>query len=382
MDKTMIRNKLLERTIVRLAAAGLLLCSLGAQAENIVYQVDRVFGGATVFGTIETDGTIGPLAPENIKSWSLQADDGSGEHAPITIGSATGGGLTGDNNGWSFFSATSSELVFDFDGAYAVGPIQGVQFFGGGADFSVNYAFGAGAEFGFGKKENLVHFFDIPPVIGLSHYAEALRTGTVIIARVDIPVVDCSAPAVSLGEVMAGFQSGFVAGTHNEYGPAGDYFLAANGEDRRGFVVPEGLVENDVGRSAQCENDFILISGFAGSTIEFPDGTKVRTPKDAIDIVNAGLDGFIVYQRFELDRVLVEQMNTAPKIGYMPNGRRAAIIASGIIIEPYSLSQGNHSAVVTYGLDFDCRLSRGGVCDGIADFDLVYSAPFFVNPAN
>ena len=378
----MIRNKMMERTIVRLAAASLLLCSLGAQAQNIVYQVDRAFGGATVTGTIETDGTIGPLDPENIKSWSLQADDGSGEHAPITIGSATGGGLTGDNAGWSFFSATSSELVFDFDGAYAAGPIQSVQFFGGGADFSVNYAFGATEEFGFGKKENLVHFFDIPPVIGLTHYAEALRTGTVVIARVDIPVVDCSDPAVSLGEVMAGLQSGFVAGTHNEYGPAGDFFLAASGEDRRGFVVPEAIVENDAGRSAQCENDFILISGFAGSFIELPDGTQVRTPKDAIDSVSAGLNGFIVYQRFELDDVLVEEMNTTPRIGYLANGRRAAIIASGIIIEPYSLSQGNHWAVVTYGLDYDCLGRFGGVCDGNVDYDLVYSAPFFVNPAN
>ena len=378
----MIGNKLMDRIIVRLTATGLLLCSLGAQAQNIVYQVDRAFGGATVIGTIETDGTIGALTPENIESWSLQADDGSGEHAPITIGSATGGGLTGDNDGWTFLSATSSELVFDFDAAYAAGPIQAVQFFGGGADFSVNYGFGATEEFGFGKKENLVHFFDIPPDIGLTHYAEASRTGTVVIARVDIPVVDCSDPAVSLGEVMAGFQSGFVAGTHNEYGPAGDYFLAASGEDRRGFVVPEAIVDNHVGRSAQCENDFILISGSAGSTIELPDGTRVRTPKDAIDSVSAGLDGFIVYQRFEVDDVLVEEMNTAPKIGYLPNGRRAAIIASGIIIEPYSLPQGNHWAVVTYGLDLDCRPFRGGVCDGIADFDLVYSAPFFVNPAN
>jgi hypothetical protein len=375
----MMKTRIVRNTIVRFIAAGILFSSLGAQAENIVYQIDRAFGGATVKGTIETDGTIGSLAPGNILSWSLEADDGSDAHPPITIGSDSGGGLTGA--GWAFFSATDSELLFDFDGAYAVGSFQDVQFFGGGPDFSVNFGFAATPQNNFGKKEQLVHFFD-DPIPGQTHYAEALRNGVEVVGRVDLPAADCSAPAVSLGEVMAGFQAGLVAGTHTEYGPAGDYFLAASGEDRRGFLVPEAIVEQGVGRSAQCENDFILISGYAGSTIELPDGTRVRTPKEAIDSVSSGLGGFLVYQRFELDGVLIEHTNTAPKIGYMPNGRRGAIITSGIILEPYSLSQGDHRAVLTYGLDLDCLGRFGGVCDGIVDFDLVYAAPFYVNPAD
>jgi len=85
----MKRSKIMRKTVFRIVAAGLLCGPLWARAENIVYHVDRAFGGATIIGTIETDGTIGALAPGNIVSWSLEADDGSGEHAPITIGSST-----------------------------------------------------------------------------------------------------------------------------------------------------------------------------------------------------------------------------------------------------------------------------------------------------
>jgi hypothetical protein len=367
----------MKTTIVRLAAAGLIFLSIGAQAQNnIVYQVDRAFGGGTVIGSIETDGTLGSLSVGNIVSWSFEGNDGVDV---ISISSASGGFPLG--TAWKYLTATPTTLSFDFDGAYA-DPDPSVEFiaFVGSDDqvpYTASYNLLGNA---FGKIEQFVHQFGAEPETGEHRIDSPTRSGDVVIARSE--AADCSAPRVSLGEVMAGFQSGIVAGINNEYGPAGDYFMAASGENRRGFIVPEAAAEYGLGRSAQCENDFILISGYVGATIALPDGSQIRMPKEAIDAVSAGLNGFVVYQQFELDGALVEHMNTAPKIGYLPNGRRAALIASGFIIEPYSLSQGNHSAVLTYGLDLDCRPSRGGVCDGVADFDLVYVAPFFINPAN
>jgi hypothetical protein len=164
-----------QNNMIKLATISLLFWSLGAQAQ-IVYQLDRAVGSGTVIGTIETDGTIGPLAPHNILSWSLEADDGAGAHAPITIGSATGGGLTG--SGWDFFSATESELLFDFDGAFAVGGFVDVQFYGDGGEpnVSVNYSLSASPENNYGKKENLAHFF--PDGF---HYEETFRDGVVVV---------------------------------------------------------------------------------------------------------------------------------------------------------------------------------------------------------
>lgn len=173
---------IMKNNFTRLAAVGFLIYSLGAQAQTITYQLDRTVGSGTVSGFIETNGTIGPLDPTDIVSWSLVADDGSGAHPPITIGSDSGGGLTGA--GWDFFSATESELLFDFDGAFDSGFFADVQFFGGGTGFSVNYGFAAASNFIFGKKEQLVHFFD-DPIPGQTHYVETIWSGLVVIGTVD-----------------------------------------------------------------------------------------------------------------------------------------------------------------------------------------------------
>lgn len=353
----MIKN-MIQRTIVRLAAAGILFFSLGAQADNIVYQVERAFGGATVIGTIETDGMIGSLSTANIQSWSFEIDDGSGEHGPVTFGSDSGGDLTG--SGWQFLIGTETELHFDFDSAFAVGTFQDVQFFKEGSDFSYNYGWAANPG-SMWKKEQFVHFFP-----GGFHLAEALRDGVEVVGRVHSPT-DCSAPSVSLGEVLAGFQAGLTAGSHTEVGPAGEYFVAFGGEDRRGFIVPENI---DV--SQQCENDFILISGFFGVPFERRDGTILK-PKEAIDLATSGGNGFIAGQRFEVDSVLIEHMNTTAKLGYFADGRRAAFINSGIVLEPGSLEVGSHSAKITYDLDFNR--------DGEVDFEFPVNAIFTINPA-
>ncbi len=38
---------------------------------NLIYEVNRTIGSGSVIGTIETDGTIGPIDPFNFIDWSL-----------------------------------------------------------------------------------------------------------------------------------------------------------------------------------------------------------------------------------------------------------------------------------------------------------------------
>lgn len=351
-----------NRTMAGIAVTSLLFWSLGAQAQNIVYEVDRAFGGATVVGTIETDGHIGPLTDNetHILSWQFTVDDGSNDHGPITFGSDSGGGMTG--SGWEFLIATETELLFDFDSAYSAGGFRDVQFFVDTGTDGYNYGWAAAPGLGW-KKEQFVHFFDGGP-----HYAEALRDGVEVVGRIPTPA-DCSAPAVSLGEAMAGFQAGLTAGPHTELGPAGDYFVAFQGEDRRGFVIPE-----NTDASQQCENDFILISGWFVVPLQQSDGT-VLTPMEALDRASSFTFRFgsVAGQRFEVDGVLMEHMNTTAKLGFLPDGRRVAYVNSGVLLEPGSLPVGSHSATITYELDFGS--------DGSIDFELPYSATFKINPA-
>lgn len=164
----------MKRTSVLLACAGLLFCSLGAHAGT-VYHVERTVGAGSVTGTIETDGTIGALTPANIISWSFVTDDGS-DPEPITISSAGVGGLEGD--AWPYLSATESELLFDFDGAFEDQGVYGIGFNDGGDGYSVTYGL---AGFVNGKVEQLVHFFDYPEQG--QHYVETRQTGVVVIGR-------------------------------------------------------------------------------------------------------------------------------------------------------------------------------------------------------
>jgi len=168
----------MRRIILSLVSVGSLAWSMGAQAQTIYY-LDRTIGAGSVSGTITTDGTLGPLTPANILSWSLEADDASGAHPPLQFGATTPGqGLTGD--GWQFFRATDTELLFDFDAAWDDPGFDDVQFFEGGPGFSINYGFAAENTF-FGKREQLVHFFD-DPIPGQTHIVETQRTGLTVIA--------------------------------------------------------------------------------------------------------------------------------------------------------------------------------------------------------
>jgi hypothetical protein len=307
----------------------------------------------------------------------LTADDGSTDHAPITIGgSGFGEGLTGDGNGWTFFLATESELLFDFDGAYASGTMAGVQFYGNGGleDVSVNYAFGATAEYDFGKKENLVHFFPG----GEPHYVESFRDGVIVVGRTGELTEFCSGPSVGMGEVMSGLQAGLTGGAHSDSGNPEGFFAAASEESRRGIIVPEAEIS-----SRQCDSDYILIGEWFGCPVTNLAGENIRNPKEARDCVDSGLGGQIVDWHLEIDGVPVDYLQTTTKIGVLPNGQRAAFFSAGHIVEPYSLPPGQHTATAVFEYDLDCRQSRGGVCDGIADyvwaptvnFEIVRSVP-------
>lgn len=348
-----------------ITAAACLLFANGANAQNVTYHVDRAFGGGYdnnyghISGTIETDGALGPLDAGNIVSWSFEAFDGTDV---VSISSATGF-LQGE--AWNYLSASDTELTFDFDGALGSGLAQSyISFHGGDANNSIDYNLLGNFV---GKVEQIVHQFGTPPANG-EHRVDSVERSVETIGWVNRPSSDCSAPAVSLGEAMAGFQSGFTAGSHTATGPAGDYMLGVFGEDRRGFIVPESIDE-----SQQCENDYLVVSGFIGARIKTASGDTVRTPKEAIDLVASGYDGLFVGKRIEIDGVLVEHMNTAPKIGAFPNGTTFAVISSGIIIEPYLLSQGWHLAEVIYELDFDR--------DGNPDSEWPFAASFKINPA-
>jgi hypothetical protein len=341
----------------------LLLFTLSANAQNITYQIDRAFDGVTVVGTIETNGHIGSIDPhQHIMSWSFDIDDGSEAHPPVTIGSSLGGGLTGA--GWEFLTATATELVFDYDGAYQksldTDSFQDVQFFGGGNDFSFNYGFASSAELGW-RKEQLAHFFPDG-----SHYGEALRSGADVVGRVDSPAMDCSGRSVSLGEAMSGLQSGLTGGAHTEVGAPGGYFLTAGGEDRRGFIVPEAI-----GVSQQCENDYILVSGWQGCQVG---GVNDRTMREAMECAT-DIDGRILDHYFEIDGVRVDYMQTKARVGTSPDtGNQIGSITTGVILEPYSLEPGSHTAHIVYTWDSNR--------DGVPDFDFQFFTEFTIHQAD
>jgi hypothetical protein len=174
----------MQRSALILLALLPAVCSVTARAQT-VYQFDRVIGPGTVSGTITVNNNAipGPIGPEDIMSWSFETNDGLSDpppaHGPILISSEGGGGMQG--NAWAYLSATESELMFDFDGAFNDQAVDAIGFNQGGPGYSVTYGF---AGFVNGKLEQLVHQFD-DPVPLQAHYVEAIWTGTVVVAIVD-----------------------------------------------------------------------------------------------------------------------------------------------------------------------------------------------------
>ena len=105
-------------------AAGMLLAMFATSANAaILYNVNRVIGGGSITGTIETDGTLGVLGNANVTGWSLTLSSPNLGTGPVdTISLATGSHtIIG-----TAFTATATELFFDFD----AGPTNIAIFFG------------------------------------------------------------------------------------------------------------------------------------------------------------------------------------------------------------------------------------------------------------
>lgn len=347
--------KKMKRIIIRLIVVGLLFWSLGSQAQT-VYQVNRTVGAGTIMGTIETDGTLGPLSTANIVTWSFDAFDGTDN---VSISSGTGF-LQGE--AWSYLSATDTELVFDFDGVSA-DPILQQKYisFHGGDTFSFDYNLLGNFV---GQVEQLVHQFDTN---GEHRVDSPTRLGQVVIGSLDSPAAACSKPLVSMGEVMSGLQAGLTGGAHTEAGNPESFFGAVNIEDRQGFIVPENGIS-----SVQCDNDHILIGEWFAT--RFGDGLRFATEKEARDWVTSLFGGRYVEYYFEVDGNRVDHMQTGTKIGLLPRFGQlfpVAFFNAGLIIQPYSLSPGPHTATAV--------LVRDPGSDGVPPFiDIRLTADFTI----
>jgi len=94
--------------------ACVLVTGVPAQSMAITYDVNRVLGGGGVTGFIETDNTIGVIGTANILDWNLVLDNGTSTFNLF-------GPLSGVNSAVLVsgiaFSATATDLSFDFSGA-------------------------------------------------------------------------------------------------------------------------------------------------------------------------------------------------------------------------------------------------------------------------
>jgi len=92
-----------------LAGAMALAGSVFAAADT-TYTISQLFGGASIGGTITTDGNSGTLSKSDIVSWDLIVTGQTGK--TITLDSANSGlGITGND-----LSASGTNLLFNFSG--------------------------------------------------------------------------------------------------------------------------------------------------------------------------------------------------------------------------------------------------------------------------
>lgn len=91
-------------------------CMAPAQAADIKYMVNQVADQASVTGYITTDGTLGLIGPAHIIDWQLNLNDGSNSDPMSTIGKFTLVPSSSEVAFFSAFTATASELLFDFNG--------------------------------------------------------------------------------------------------------------------------------------------------------------------------------------------------------------------------------------------------------------------------
>jgi hypothetical protein len=95
---------------MRHALGVILLLAVGSAQAASIFEVSRSVNGATINGTITTDGTIGTVSAVNILAWNLLLDDGVNSSSLTT-------GNSFIHAASSSFEATSTQLLFDYSAA-------------------------------------------------------------------------------------------------------------------------------------------------------------------------------------------------------------------------------------------------------------------------
>ena len=111
-------ESLMIKTISLIALA---LAGTSATAATITYNVNQTIGLGSVFGTIQTDGTLGTLDQSNITAFNLQV---SGPGATVALTQADSVIVTQGSN----LSATATNLSFNYSGASGFLLFQFVSF--------------------------------------------------------------------------------------------------------------------------------------------------------------------------------------------------------------------------------------------------------------
>ena len=92
-------------------------------ATASTFYVNRAIGSGGVTGTIQTDGTLGVISGRNIRAWNLVLDDGVDTVNLVS-------GVNSEVTHYSIFTATATDLLFDFsnvlgDSVHFQGPVIG-----------------------------------------------------------------------------------------------------------------------------------------------------------------------------------------------------------------------------------------------------------------
>ena len=114
-----------RRFLLGVVAGATVLTAASAASALLVYDVERTIGAGMVNGFIQTDGTIGPLATENITEWAFTLTAPNlfgGLPSVITIQGSIAALVDP-----SATTATATEIVFDFDVAGAFMLFQGAS---------------------------------------------------------------------------------------------------------------------------------------------------------------------------------------------------------------------------------------------------------------
>ena len=97
-----------------LLASSLVLCGAASKAAAITYDVSLAVPDESVTGTIQTNGTLGTLATDDILDWQFVVINGALSFTLI------GDGQPGDNSdvfiSGQSVTATERQLLFDFSG--------------------------------------------------------------------------------------------------------------------------------------------------------------------------------------------------------------------------------------------------------------------------